>query len=369
MDGIAVAQQDESRALTGLRGVGAVMVMLHHFHLHLALDLHITMLAGLLRKGYLGVDLFFVLSGFVMAMVYGRWFTPAAPARMRAYATFLVRRLARLWPLHAAIIGILLTDVVWSGQQVSWRQLLLNLSMTQAWGFGGEFNPPAWSISTELLAYLMFPLLAAVLLRWRWGPALGVLAAAGAIAICMHFAPPLGLMRRGRLDIYFNYSPLPFLRCLAGFMVGMVAWRLGRLPVVQRAAATRWTGPLALALMIALMLGRVNDLLIYPLLPIIVLGFHHGHGPVWSAFAAGTLYRVGVLSYAVYLVHVVLLMRFPLGWAPLAVELVAYILTVALTAQAAHWLIERPGRRLVRRWGEALLARAWRGALLQRGPG
>ncbi len=384
MDGIAVAQggaaggrADESRALTGLRGVGAFLVMLHHFHHYLALDLHVTMLSGLLRKGYLGVDLFFVLSGFLMAMVYGPWFATSfeTPHRtslgqhLRATVVFLMRRVARVWPLHAVIIGLLVAEWMIAGQPVSLRLVAANLGMIQAWGISAEINPPAWSISTEIAAYLLFPLLAPVVLRWRWGVVLGVAAAVMAIALCMRFAPPVGPMRRGWMDIYFNYSALPLLRCLAGFVVGMVAWRLGHAGAVRRVVATLWTGPTALLLMIVLMLGRVNDLLIYPLLPIIVLGFHFGRGRLWAAFTRGPIYRVGVLSYAIYLVHVVLLLHFPLNWAPLGVELIAYLATVAVAAEAGHWLVEQPGRRLIRRWGEAILALAWPGALLQRGPG
>ena len=369
MDGIAVARQDESRALTGLRGVGAVLVMLHHFHQHLALDLHFPMLGGVLRKGYLGVDLFFVLSGFVMAMVYGPWFAGGQPGRGRAYCVFLLRRAARLWPLHAVVIGLIVAYSMYDGNQVSVRWVMANLALVQGWGFSSEINPPAWSISTEVLAYLLFPLLAPALLRWRWGVVLGLLGAAAAIALCMHLAPPVGLVRRGRLDIYFNYSLLPLLRCFAGVLVGMAAWRLGRTGLVQRVAAMPWTGPLAVAAMIGLMVGRVNDLLIYLLLPVIVLGLHYGRGPGWALFARGPVYRLGVLSYAIYLVHVALLSRFSFDWAPMGVELSVYLLEVALAATVAHWLIERPGRHLLRSWGEAILARTWGRPLLQRGPG
>ena len=71
-----MAGTPESRALTGLRGLAAMLVLLHHFTLQVGPDLAPPLLRGLLRKGYLGVDLFFVLSGFVISMVYGRWFGP-----------------------------------------------------------------------------------------------------------------------------------------------------------------------------------------------------------------------------------------------------------------------------------------------------
>ena len=67
----------ESRALTGLRGLAALLVAAHHASLHFTGGGTLPVVSGLLRRGYLGVDLFFVLSGFVMSMVYGTWFARA----------------------------------------------------------------------------------------------------------------------------------------------------------------------------------------------------------------------------------------------------------------------------------------------------
>ncbi len=354
------ADAAESRALTGLRGVGAMLVLLHHYFLHLPPDLRAPWFGGLLLKGYLGVDLFFVLSGFVMAMVYGPWFAAAGSGRWRCFAVFLVRRVARLWPLHAAVIAAIVAPLLLSGGSISARLVAINLAMLQAWGVSAEINSPAWSISTELLAYLLFPLLVPVVLHSRHGAVAGLLFTVAALALCVALALPIGPVRRGPLDIYFNYSVLPVLRCLAGFVLGMVAWRAGQMPglrqLMDRGAG--WVGPGALALMLASMLGRVHDLLIYPLLPVIVLGLHAGRGPLWAGFATGPVYRLGVMSYAIYLVHVVLLRLVPLGWGPFPLELAAYFAVVLAVALLAHHGVELPGRRLLRGWGEALLARA-----------
>ncbi len=352
------AEGVESRPLTGLRGAAALLVMLHHFYLKLALDQHLPLLQFLLRKGYLGVDLFFVLSGFVMAMVYGAWFDGTRARRAADYVRFIIRRVARLWPLHAAVLMVLLGfDIDPPHLVVSLRMAATNLLMVQAWGFSTEINPPAWSVSTELLAYLVFPALAALALRGRVGPWLCLALVVAALAACMWLAPPVGAMRRGRLDIYYNYSVLPALRCLAGFMMGMLAWRAGQIGVVRRIAAHPWTGPAALLLFLCMMLGRVNDLIIFAVLPIAVLGMHHGRGPVHRAFAMNPIHGLGVLSYAIYLIHATMLEQFPFGYAPLRYMLVLYFVVTVLTAYAAHRLIEAPGRRLIRGAGEAALAR------------
>ena len=182
------------------------------------------------------------------------------------------------------------------------------------------------------------------------------------LGIDLALAPAIGDARRGPLDIYYNYSLLPVLRCLAGFTLGLLAWRLGAIPRVRRAAASPVLGPLALALMLLLMLAKLHDLLIYPLLPAIVLGFHYGHGPAWRVLAAGPFYQLGVLSYAVYLVHYTLLRWLPFGWAAVPAELLAFLLATLAVAMLAHVAIELPARRLIRAAGTAILPRFGRAA-------
>ena len=369
----------ESRALTGLRGAGALLVMLHHASLHLGLEARMPALGAVLRKGYLGVDLFFVLSGFVMCMVYGGWFTGRSASAnpdaahsqaahsqavhsqaahpLAAVAVFLVRRIARIWPLHAVVLGVLLAAGALLGSPGhSARLILANVAMVQAWGVSAAINPPAWSVSTEFLAYLLFPLLARPVLRSRAGPAVAALAIAAALAACLALAPPLGPGRRGLLDIYFNNSPLPALRCLAGFMLGMLAWRAGLAPAVRRMARRAWAAPAALAL--ALAAAGVNDLLALAMMPLVVLGAHHGRGLACRLLAAQPLHGIGTLSYAAYLIHYALLFPLPPGAAPVPTVLVLYTATTFLLALIAHYAAEMPTRRLVRWLGDTFLASA-----------
>ncbi len=359
----------ESPALTGLRGVAAVLVVMHHASLHLgALDL--PWVGGLLRKGYLGVDLFFVLSGFVMSMVYGSWFIrrswfiggalgAVAPGRRAdmagLLAVFLVRRAGRVWPLHAAVLAVLLAGLALSGQELpSLRFTLANLLLVQGWGVSGEINAPAWSVSTEVLAYLLFPLLAGSVLRWRWGMALGVAAAAALLAGCLALALPVGPARRGMLDIHMNYSVLPAMRCVAGFLLGMVAWRAGQAPAVAHLACRPWTGAGVFLLVLGLMLAKADDLLVLALMPLVVVGLHCGRGRPWRLFTLRPVHGLGVLSYAIYLIHYALLPVLD-GPGPVAARLALYAAATLLLAALAHYFIERPTRTFIRWLGEAMV--------------
>ena len=359
LDGIRGGPQGgarvESRALTGLRGVGAVLVMLHHFYLMHWMQRHGPVADGLMRRGYLGVDLFFVLSGFVIAMAYGEWF----PGRFGRVAQFLFRRAARLWPLHVVVLVVTTALLMGRGDVISPRTFLVNVAMVQAWGISREINPPAWSASAECFAYLMFPLLAGPVLRGRFGAWLGAGLVVALLATALAYAPAESDERRGALDIYYNYSVLPVLRCLAGFTLGLVTWRLGQVAAVARAVAAGLVGPLGLMLMLMLMLAGAHDLMIYPLLPLIVLGLHLGRGWWWRGLATGPVYRVGVLSYSLYLVHYVMLCFLPFGSGPDGdaggMALVAFLLATGCVAGLAHVTVEMPVRRAMRAAGDAAL--------------
>lgn len=183
----------EIRALTGLRLVAALVVVIGHFRpiLFPYLD-QLALLRPILDAGWLGVEVFFVLSGFVIARSYieevGGRFTVAKAA------TFVFNRFARVWPVWALLTTLMagwILAVRWKGAnadvwllhpEVSPTAYLEQLSMTQMWGVDSIVGPsyvmPGWSISAEWLAYLAFPLLAVVLLPLRRLPPAVLLALA-----------------------------------------------------------------------------------------------------------------------------------------------------------------------------------------------
>jgi peptidoglycan/LPS O-acetylase OafA/YrhL len=97
--GTSGASDRQLPSLTPLRGVAALWVVLYHYcgTAQYLPNLDITPYSYFISKGYLGVDLFFMLSGFVMAHVYHDAFSESIG---RHYRGFLVARIARLYPLH-----------------------------------------------------------------------------------------------------------------------------------------------------------------------------------------------------------------------------------------------------------------------------
>lgn len=149
-------------ALTGVRGVAVIVVVIYHY-----LEVPYIFISNFKEPfaGYLAVDLFFVLSGFLMALNYGSMFS--GNLLLSNFRLFLSRRFARVYPLYFVIT--LLTFAIAKagiGGPYRWRTLASNLPLIQQLGLG-MYDPtlgvsivgPAWSISTELGAYLSFPLL------------------------------------------------------------------------------------------------------------------------------------------------------------------------------------------------------------------
>ena len=128
--------------LDGLRGVAAVAVLLYH----------IGGWSGrpwLATHGYLAVDFFFCLSGFVLAHAYGR--------RDIGWLGFMRERLIRLWPLIAVTMLAGATVIIQHRERVPGWLVLGLLMIPRLWtrddGFSPIFplNPPAWSLFFELL--------------------------------------------------------------------------------------------------------------------------------------------------------------------------------------------------------------------------
>ena len=388
----SVVRGGEMRSLTGLRGVAAVMVMAYHFVLRLP-DAE-GWQHGLLSRGYLAVDLFFILSGFVLAHAHGAAF--AAGTDRRTYARFLVARLARIYPLYLLVALESGGMRLWRTGGLSPSVLGLNLALLQGWGLADSLEGAAWSVSTEWGAYLVFPLLLAACLGSRRGAWLSAglagLAVAGLAALPGLALPGQG--RSGPLDIYSAATPAPLLRCLAEFTLGLLTYRVARaagqgagraragLPARPGAAgseamglrAAGWGGfarvvrgwaPGAATLSCAALLGVLwmlarggRDVAAVALCCVLVGALSHERGPAARLLGGAGPYWLGRWSYSIYLLHdkfshLARLLRdrldgavpFASAWAMAGTG--ALVLGCSALCFAA---VEQPMRRLVLSW-------------------
>lgn len=168
--------------LTSLRFFAAIMIVFHHLPGVLGVK------SAPINLGS-GVSFFFVLSGFILTYVYPQF------NGIREVGAFLRARWARLWPAYLAsfVIGALLTTYIWDA-----GILFAHLAMLQAWipvsAYYFSFNGVAWSISTELFFYLLFPVLVLVRPKSWW---LLLLAAAAFLVHWLYLVERLGLPEYG----------------------------------------------------------------------------------------------------------------------------------------------------------------------------
>ena len=333
------ARANDLPALTAIRGFAAWYVVL--FHIRDSIDWLPAPLHRLLGYGYLAVDLFFVLSGFVLWLSYaGR----LSAGGREAILPFLWRRIARIWPLHLfllAALAVLATLFAATGRgdpgRYPFAELPLHALLLQNWGFTDTlgWNVPAWSISTEWAAYLLFPLLAAI--GWQRRPfALSLAVAAGLLALLAWAYAPGG-------RLYIDVPRLGLLRCLAEFTLGTLlcaAWR-------RPAAAP---GIAAIVLLLAaplLWLAGLPESIAAPLFCaglVLLLATRPGLlGARWAVW-------LGEVSYATYLSHTLVWIGFkllfvadPAHVGPL--HIAAYLALALLASALLHRLVERPAQR------------------------
>jgi len=342
--------QPELRGLTSLRGIAAWYVVA--FHIRNSVDGLPPEARALFSKGYLAVDFFFLLSGFVMALT---WSGRLRAQGWRAVPEFLKRRVARIWPLHLFILGcaaVLAVALAFAGHgdpQFPGSALPAHILLIQAWGFEHtlKWNDPAWSISAEFAAYLLFPAMTAIV-DWRrvpsWGIAAAILAAAGLLAWLM--------ARRGGLFLYEDIVHFGMLRCLVEFSIGTAIWALWE----------RWRPAPRLPALLAALTG-IATLALAPLAGVpetaaaptgfaaLLLAFALTDGPR-NPLGARWLHYLGMISFATYLSHMLLWKLFKLvfvrGNGEISLTTAsAFIALVLLASAALYHLVERPAQRLV----------------------
>jgi peptidoglycan/LPS O-acetylase OafA/YrhL len=203
-------------ALDSLRGLSALVVVFYHMNFNSFLYN-----LPLVRHGYLFVDFFFVLSGFIMYYNYDRI------AGLGGFGRFMGMRFFRLYPLHLAMLMVF---VVWNffyafvrGLETSatapstndgWLDFALNVLLLNGLGIRQPgFNSPSWSISVEFWTYLLFGLavIAGSNARKSVMATVFVIISACSLLIMLRWVRPFHL---GLVDAF----SLP--RCFYGFFLG-----------------------------------------------------------------------------------------------------------------------------------------------------
>jgi peptidoglycan/LPS O-acetylase OafA/YrhL len=219
------------QCLDGLRGIAAIAVMEFHFAIFFLPQARLFDILPGLDKAYLAVDLFFLISGFVMAHVYGQ---RLALDLRGHWLKFGIARFARLYPLFAVTTLFMMIFAQFHAPlpliSLSGHSLALQPLLLQQWYSGLSWNYPSWSISTEAEAYVYFVFFAGLLVRGRYPRVIAV--------CCMFVIVALSVSEGGTLNYYVGVRAL--LRTLAEFSLGVLLHR------ASSGNAARWQNWVAL---------------------------------------------------------------------------------------------------------------------------
>jgi peptidoglycan/LPS O-acetylase OafA/YrhL len=372
-------------ALDAWRGICAVIVVVFHFVAMVPSSLERSLF---IRNGYLFVDFFFVLSGFVLCHSYR-----GKIAGLGDIKRFAIRRFGRVWPLHAVVLGGFVAAVAWidrlphpavlsitpNGGAYSLDALLPSFLLLNAMGLtpqGTVWNGPAWSIGAEFYVYLLFAMLLVIASRRLMRA--GLVLSMAALMLGYWWAPAL-------MNATWDYG---FIRCIASFFGGVVAYHVYEINGERSLArATLWEAGAA-ALVIGFVINAsdgADAVSVLSLAAPLVFGaavvvFAGEHGLLSLLLKARPFKALGRYSFSIYMIHMPLLVMLCYGlwtegyetkafgisgarpWLGSAdLILVDFVLAVIVIAAASHRFIELPARQAFNRIAEGGLVQRWTG--------
>ena len=324
-------------SLDALRGLAALAVVLFHYTTNLRLNYPQFNPPIELPHGHFGVELFFVVSGFVIFM---------SLARVRSVAEFAIARVGRLYPAYWA--AVLFTSAILStgglpDRALDWTSSILNLSMLQEFFGARHVDGVYWTLSRELVFYLLM----GALLRWkktdRVHAVMGLLLL---VQAGLSIAARTGLpeLRHNNLAsmLLFPYIHL--------FSAGIALYGIHRNRHSRRDLLL-----LGSTVLCELLLPRPEG---GTLGHLIVLACMTGVGLVATDrlrwLATRPLLWLGSISYALYLVHqnigYWMIHRLTANGISLPLSLALALGTSLVTAHLLRNLIEEPGQQAIKAW-------------------
>ncbi|AGH80486.1 acyltransferase 3 [Psychromonas sp. CNPT3] len=296
-------------ALESLRGIAALLVVFYHIDwLYPAHSL------GFIRNAGLMVDLFFVLSGFVMALSYGDKL-----GNKISISAFLSARFWRLYPLHLVFLFVFLAielakylaetymGITANNPAFSYNNaesFILNLLLLQSMGLQehSSFNGPSWSISVEFYTYILFAVVCIFTLKNSFRTTFSLLLATLSLAT---------IISLGQTSLTFN-GEFSFFRCTYGFFIGVFAHRLYQLAQVKPIAYLSKTKELfytvlLLSILSYLLLIKHDNQLEFFIPPVIALLILflviYPQSFLSNSLNFSPLLWLGKVSYSIYISH------------------------------------------------------------------
>lgn len=377
-----IARKESIDALTGIRIIAASYVLLFHIGVFFVIPLfpeigyYYNFLFG---GGWMGVDLFFLLSGFIISYNYHDSFQEF---NISTYLDFLVKRLARIYPVHFFCLTVLFVIVVfkfgdsfWLGNEnaamavtheirndFSLKGLFSSLFLVHAWNAPfysisqSTWVAASWSVSCEWLAYILFPLTVLLLSVFKQRRSLYFIFAAVYIITLVIFVL-LAVDKQPLLE------SSQVVRIFFGFTIGVVLYKMYELHSESGKPMSRWMLNLVMGICV---LSIFSGWLVFSyswmmvVFSWLIYAIACGHLTIPKLSSASFIYG-GKLSYSLYMVHGTTLVIYSelIGTANFLDESVlfkymyiaSYIVLTFGGAVFCYHFIEEPSRRaIIKRW-------------------
>lgn len=289
-----------------MRGLSAFLVICYHLQFGTDFKLPFENYSQFFTRGYLWVDLFFILSGFIIKYSY-------APNGNILDKTkifkFYISRMARIYPLHIfcllylAIFTVLVAGLhFYLGKEMiddrltapGLFSLLKEVLLIHAWGAQSEvhWNIPSWSISAEMAAYIIFPLFVLISKNKIGSLFLAM------IPISFYFYV---FRTTESLDIISGLSPI---RCISGFILGMMACKY-RIKINK--ISNLYLSIIQVVCTLCIYYGlshKINDVFLIPSFLMLVVSTWSDRGVISNILSGPIFQYLGKTSYSIYLNHV-----------------------------------------------------------------
>ena len=349
-------------SLTGIRGVAALWVVLFHIGQGIPGYSLLPWLTGssFVENGFRGVDLFFILSGFIMMHVHAQDFIVL---RRRTLWNFMIMRCIRIYPAHLVVLLLILAVVIASPAYVEWSRawnlplhtpaytplsFFQTATLTTRWLIPdyGMWNGVTWSLSVELLAYTSLPILANLLSRTQ-SPALCLCVAFGSLAAMLCLLVAIGNYDGG------NPNRPGLLRGFGGFAAGVALCRFCAVAHVTN-RQTQWITFGTVAFITALLLVPRFAILMPFGFAILIMTLSYRVGVIDRLLSSRPAMFFGKISFSLYLVHSTPLLilewmfqtgRFPATPVVIITGVICYYMLVIGLSTLLHHGIERPCQR------------------------
>ena len=345
-------QKQSLDLLTSVRGFAALWVVFYHIVGRLDEHLHASLIS-FISIGYLAVDLFFILSGFVMALSYQQAFL----SKKVKYRDFIVKRIARIYPLHLFVLLLYLIipfAFYVTGREVdlvrfSADSFIANLFLINSWGVASTltWNIPSWSISVEFLSYCLFPLMLLLVksLNGFFSLLVGVLFSCALLAFYFY-----------AMDFTSIGDGLPFsgvTRCALEFFIGILIWNIyHRLMLIssERGLICAYLAALFALVVVCSYYFRVPDFIVIALASAIVVLFCAFFDVSYNIKVPRPLRWLGDISFSVYMLHYllrdVMKLFLPEGQTPL-IWIVLYFILLMVLSHLCFQYVEKKSQKFL----------------------